>query len=350
LFWIRPRPLKQDQVHNILLIKLERIGDVVLSTPAIRAIKSFFPDSNISIVVNLYTKPLIKNDPHINEVYTYDKRKSLKKKIHFIKELRRKKFDLAVDLGTRDLLFTSVWLLSLSKTRIAVGLNNFGRGFLYNYKVSPSSTPLPYSQEVLNILAPLGITDVDIQPKLYLSEEDITYIQDYLTSMGIKSGDLLIGIHPGGYFKTLRWTKHGYAQVADYLITKYNAKVFFLGSTKEQPLVDEVVRLMKEKPIDVAGKTSLGQLMALISQCQLFIGGSSGPLNIALGLEVPTISFLGPSIPERWWPQGEKHIVLRKDLPCSPCRSGYCFRGDIACMVNITKEEVIEAVDKQLQF
>ena len=136
-------------------------------------------------------------------------------------------------------------------------------------------------------------------------------------------------------------------EVAD-LIKKYKAKVFFVGNHKERDLVDKIIALMDEEPINLAGKITLGQLMALISRCNLFIGNSSGPLNIALGFGIPTVSFLGPSVPERWWPCGEKNIVFRKGLPCSPCESRYCWRGDFACMKKIKPEEVIEAVDRQL--
>ena len=352
IFWIKPKPLDLKQIHKILLIKMERIGDLVLSTPAIRAIREKFPNGHISIIVNSYTKAIIKNDPHLDEVLVYDFKKSHKdliQKIRFVKNLRIRKFDLAIDLSTRDFLFTPVWLSYLSGAKSTLGLDNFGRGFLFNIKLKPEQKPRPLAKEILHILSPLGIDTSDMQPKLFISDEDKDYLQGFLVKEGIKEQDLLICIHPGGVFDTKYWKRDGYAKVAQYLIKQYKAKVIFIGSRQENNLADEIISLMGEKPINLVGKITLGQLMALILQCRLFIGNNSGPLNIAVGLNIPTISFLGPSIPERWRPQGEKNIVFRIELPCSPCELGYCWRRDFACMRGIGPEAVIDAVNRQLQ-
>jgi len=352
LFWIRLKRVSPEQIQRILLVKTERIGDLVLTTPAIRAIRQHFPQSNISMIVNSYTREIIENDPNIDEVIVYDAKSShrtLKQKIRFIKYLRSRKFDLAIDLGTRNFLLLPVLLIYFSKAKITLGLNNSGRGFLFNIKVKPYAQPRPLAEEVVSILHPLGINTSDMQPKLYLSEEDKNYSDRLFKEMSIGEKDLLVGIHPGGYFETLHWTREGYAKVADHLIQEHGAKVFLVGGPKDKDLAAKIKDLMENKPINLVSQTSLGQLMALISRCQLFIGGSSGPLNIALGFDIPTVSFLGPSIPERWRPQGEKHIVFRKDLPCSPCDSGYCYQKNIECMEGITPQEVIDAADKQLQ-
>ena len=351
LFWIRPKPVKNEFIQRILLIKMERIGDLVLTTPAIRALRQHFPTSTISMIVNSYSREIIEHDPHLDDVYVFDKQgihKTLKGKIQFVKKLRLRTFDLAVDLGTRDFLLLSPVLLSLSGARITLGLNNLGRGFLFNTKVRPYPKPRPLTEEICHILSPLGITCSDTQPELFLSDENRDSVEQYLSRNKIKEDDILVGIHPGAYYETIRWTKEGYAKVADHLMTKYHAKVFFVGGPKEKELVDEIAAMMANTPFNHAGKTSLGQLMALTSKCHLFIGGSSGPFNIALGFDIPTVSFMGPSIPERWRPQGEKNIVFRRDIPCSPCESGYCWKKDLSCMTGITAHEVIEAVDKQI--
>lgn len=351
-FWICPEPLDSGNINRILLIKIEHIGDLVLSTAAIRAIREHFPHSSITMLVNPYTKAIVDSDPHLDEVVVYDAQgihKSLIEKIRFIRNLRSKEFSLAIDLDTRSFLFTSVWLAYLSRAKVTLGLDGFSRGFLFNIKVKPYSQPRPLAEEVLHILLPLGIAVSDMQPRLFLSRENKSYIQGFLNREGVKEDDLLVIIHPGGYYETQWWTKEGYAKVAQHLIGKYGAKTFLVGGHKEKKLVNEIIALMSEKPINLAGKISLGQLMALISRCHLFIGNNSGPLNVALGFDIPTISFLGSGIPERWRPQGEKHIVFRKDLPCSPCQLGYCWRRDFACMREIKPEEVIEAVDRQLE-
>lgn len=353
IFWVRPKPLDLGRIHKILLIKMERIGDLVLSTPAVRTIKEKFPGSHISIIINPSIKEIVEKDPYLDEVVVYDVKRvhrSLLAKIRFVRDLRSRGFDLGIDLSTRDFFFLPVWLLYLSKAKVTLGLDNFGRGFLFNIKVKPYSKPRPYVEEVLHILSPLGIDTSDITPKLFFPDADKSDIRRILNKEGIEEDDFLICIHPGGIYETKYWRKDGYSKVAQHLIRKYGAKVIFVGSQEERELVDEIIALTNEEPINLAGRISLGQLMALISGCYLFIGNNSGPLHIAVGLNIPTISFLGPSIPERWSPQGERDIVFRKDLSCSPCNFGYCYRRDLACLREIMPEEVIDAVDRQLQF
>jgi len=125
LFWIKPCEIIEEEVKSILLLKLERIGDLVLTTPAIREVRKRFPNACIKMVVNTYTKPIIENDPNINEVLIYDKKAGILGKVRFVQGLKQEKFDLAIDLGTRDLLFLSSFLIFLSRAKASIGLNNY---------------------------------------------------------------------------------------------------------------------------------------------------------------------------------------------------------------------------------
>jgi lipopolysaccharide heptosyltransferase II len=352
LFWVRPKKLHAGHVRKLLVVKLERIGDLVLSVPAIHALKRKFPKSHITLVVNPYTKAIVSNDPSIDEIIVYDSNgphSGFRGKMSLLGLLRSRRFDVAIDLSTRDFFFLPVWLTYLSGAHLTLGLDNFARGFLFGIKVKPEKKPRPLAEEVLHILAPLNVTTSELQPKLFLSEEDRHYIKGYLESESITETDTLVCVHTGGFFKTQHWVEEGYSEVARYLIKRYNAKVFFVGSENEKTMVNEIINMIHERPFNLAGEISLGQLMALISRCHLFIGSSSGPLHIAVGLNVPTVSILGPTIPERWNPQEENHIILRKDLPCSPCESGHCWKTDYACMRHVTAQEVISAADRQLE-
>jgi lipopolysaccharide heptosyltransferase II len=352
LFWVRPKKLDAGHVRKLLVVKLERIGDLVLSVPAIHALKRKFPESHITLVVNPYTKAIVSNDPSIDEIIVFDSNgphSGFRGKMSLLGLLRSRRFDVAIDLSTRDFFFLPVWLTCLSGAHLTLGLDNFARGFLFNIKVKPKMMPRPLSEEVLHILSPLNVTTSELRPELFLSEEDRHYIKGYLESEGITETDTLVCVHNSGFFKTQHWVKEGYSEVARHLIKRYHAKVFFVGSENEKTMVNEIINMIHERPFNLAGEISLGQLMALISRCHLFIGSSSGPLHIAVGLNIPTVSILGPTVPERWNPQESNHIILRKDLPCSPCESGHCWKTDYACMRHITVQEVISATDRQLE-
>jgi len=319
---------------RILLIKIERIGDLVLSTPGIRAVKEKFPYSEISIVVNSYTKPIIEKFPYIDEIFEYNKKMRLAEKIKVIRMLRLRDFYLAIDLTTRDFFFTPVWLSFFSKAKLRIGLDNFGRGFLYNIKVAPYRYPCYYPQEIIHILCPLGIVVSNLQPQIFVSDRDRDWIREYLSSKITSSPDIIVVIHPGGYYKQQWWRKEGYARLGRCLAEEYNAVIFFVGDHRERVLIDEIINLISSKEsknkrlINTAGRLTLGQLMALISKSCLFIGNSSGPLHIAVGLKIPTVSFLSPNVSERWRPQGENNL---------------CFS-----LYNSNVDEVISAVKAQL--
>jgi len=327
------------------VVKLERIGDLVLSIPAIHSIKKKFPESKLTIIVNSYTQEVIKNDPNIDSVIVYNRNISVRDKIKFIKALRNERFDLAIDLTTRDFFFLPALIIYLTNAKIKIGLDNLGRGFLFDVRVNPPPNPMHLSQEVLNIVSSLGIEAEEIRPKLFVSNNDREYIKRFLKELDVREDRLLVVIHPGGHFKTQRWKEDGYAGVSDYLIKRYGACVFFIGDERDKEVMRRILSLTEEKPFDLVGKLSLGKVMALISVSHLFIGNNSGPLHIATALSIPTISFLGPTPEERWHPLGDRNIVFKKDLPCIPCELGYCLRNDFGCMQEIGVQEVIEAID-----
>jgi lipopolysaccharide heptosyltransferase II len=349
IFWVRPKRLDPDKVYNIAVAKLERIGDLILSLPAVSRIKAEFSRSSITMIVSPYTRPIVDKNPDLAEVLEYAPGMSLKEKIGFIRTLRQKKFDLAIDLNTRNFSFSPAWLLFFAKAKLTLGLNNYGRGFLYNIKVRPQRLPQFYGREVMHILEPLGIKAGDFRPKLFLPDESGSFINGYLDENNINPSETAV-VHPGGYYEALRWDKRKFAEAIQHLLEKHKMKVFIVGTTDEAEWAKDIVSFVssKKRPINMVGKLSLKELMILISKSRLFIGGSSGPLHIACGFGVPTISFLGPSIPERWWPQGDNNIVFRGKLSEVSFELEYSQNKDYSELKTVTSPEVIEAIDIQL--
>ena len=350
LFWIRRKKIDNSKTKAILLIKLERIGDLVLSLPAIRKIRSYFPESKIYMVATSYTKDIVEASPYIDELLVYDKAVSLKDKVSFIRMLRKYCFDLAIDLTTRNFMFLPVWILGFSKAKVTVGLNNYGRAFLYNIKVKPYPGVEIYGKEVMHILEPLGIKSDDYKPKLFLSKSNEEFIHMFFKERNINETVIKVVIHPGGYYDALRWEEEKYAEVTERILSNYKAAVFFVGSKREVSLIEKIVSWAGDSKniLNMAGRLSLGESMALIARANLFIGNSSGPLHIACGFDIPTISFLGPSIPERWRPQGEKNIVFRGKLSSKDYDIEYSQVKDYKQLKPITVKMVREAVDKIL--
>ncbi len=333
---------QKNRIKKILILRLDRIGDIVLSTPAIEAVRKGFPEASIAVMVKEGYKDLLINDPAINEVIGCKPLWDLK----FIRELRDRKFDLAVDL-VMDRDYKSAFLAYLSRAPYRAGYDIAGRGIFFNIKAGQGKEKKHLVENNLDVIRKLGIVPGGGRPKLHVAPQDSGFIRDFLSLQGIDQGEILVGIHPGGYYPSQRWPAERVASLSDEIIKRYPAKVVLIGGPKERDFIERAAGSMKVKAI-VVKDISLAHLTALIRRCQLLVCNNSGPLHIACALGVPTVSTMGPTLPWRWWPVGEGHIVLRKDLPCSPCGKGSC--GTHECMELITVDEMLEAVDRQMKL
>lgn len=268
-------------------------------------------------------------------------------KIGLVKSLRIDSFDLAVDLTCDYTLLPALWTY-LSGAKYRVGYDIYGRGFLFNKAVKHGRKHIHAIDEILNIVRSIGLDTQDKQPRISVTYKAKEIVRQFLSQMDIDDDNLLVGIHPGGHYPTQRWLEKRFAAVADRIMDKYKAaRLVLIGSWQDEEVIRRIEQNMKNEPI-VFLSQSLKGLLALIQRCQLLIGNNSGPLHMATAVDTPTVSTMGPTIPERWRPYGENHIVIRKDLPCSPCNSGYCRLKTHDCMKLITVEEVFEAADTQL--
>jgi heptosyltransferase II len=173
-------------------------------------------------------------------------------------------------------------------------------------------------------------------------------IESRLATEGVVPGDLLLGVHAGSVWATKRWLPEGFAAVADAAAQNWNARVVFLGGAKDETLMQQILPKMKTKPLNWVGKTSLRELIAVIARCQAFLTNDSGPMHIAVACGVPTIAIFGPTTRELgFFPYGNGHTVIEKNLPCRPCGlhgANKCPLGHFECMKSITPVEVSAAL------
>lgn len=333
---------QKNRIKKILILRLDRIGDIALSTPAIKAVRKSFPEAHIAVMVKEEYRDLLMNDPAINEVIGCKPFWDLK----FIGGLRDRKFDLAVDL-IMAWDYKSALLAYLSGAPYRAGYDIAGRGIFFNIKAGHGKEKKHLVENNMDVIRKLGIVPGGEKPQLHVAPQDSAFVKDLLSSQGIDQGEILVGIHLGGYYPSQRWPAERAAGLSDEIIKRYPAKVVLIGGPEERDLVERATGSMKVKAI-VVKDISLEHLMALIQRCQLLVCNNSGPLHIACALGVPTVSTMGPTLPWRWRPVGENHIVLRKDLPCSPCEKGFCKTHE--CMELITVEEMLDAVDRQMKI
>lgn len=340
-------------VRCILLMRLDGLGDLVLTLPAIRNIRAIFPRADITVLVSNGLGDLIRSTSYADNVWdNLERRKGLKEILRFIVQLRKHRFDLAIDLMPwSDRL--SALILFFTRASFKSGCDVGWRSFCLNIRVAP---PKEMKYEVENVLDIIRLTTgetVDSSLILPVGPESQKSVNLWLKELECASDELLIGIHPGAaelFRHKKAWAAEKFSQLGNFIMEKYKAKVFLIGGPGEIALCETIARQMNGKAIIVAGKIDIVRLVALMSRMTLFIGNHSGPLHLSLALKVPAVVISGPTDLIRWGPQGQEHIVVKKNLTCMPCEElGLrCLSGDFRCMSSISVGEVAEAVDRQL--
>jgi heptosyltransferase-2 len=342
---LRRKAFELGNIKKIIIFGQNRIGDNVLSIPALRTIRENFPKAKITIITNRYVKDILQNDGSINEILFY-KKENIFGKLKTLLILLKRKWDLGIDL-TCDYTFLPVFLLFISKAKFRIGYNIEERGFLFNRPIKWTIQKKHFVDRLFDILKEIDLEIKDKKVRLNVSEDSKKNINKFLDNNGILKDDFILGIHPGGYYSTQRWSLERFAEVADRIIKKYNAKIIIMVGDRERLLLNLMCSLMQEKAIGVYN-FSISELMALIKRCKLLICNNSGILHLATALDVPTVSTMGPTDSVMWWPQGENNIVLKADsLSCLGCKSASCTTHK--CLDLITVHDMLEAIDFQIR-
>lgn len=334
---------------RILVIRTDRIGDVVLSTPVIKNLRYNFPQSFIAMMVSPYTKDAVEGNPYLDEVVVYDKEKkqrTILANLKFIFNLRKYKFDLAIILHPTNRVHSISFLAGIKRR---VGYHK-KMGFLNTDKIKEKKYlgekhELDYN---LDLIGYLGIPIYDKSLFFPISRETEEAVSVFLEKNGLEEKNFIV-IHPGASCPSKLWPVENFASVADRLIGEFGFKILIVTDEKNSHLGERVKRLMEFSSI--LGRFSLKELGAILKKAKLFISNDSGPVHIAVAVNTPVISIFGrkqPGLsPKRWRPLGEKDMVLHKDVGCLNCLAHDCKIG-FKCIKSISPQEVLEAVRKIL--
>ena len=329
---------------KILVVNVNWLGDVLLSTAAIRAIKKANPDSHLACMVVERCVEILEDNPYLDEIIVFDEKKAQKgfiAKIRFIKELKKKEFDI-VFLFHRSFTRTLIALLAGIPERI--GYYTPKRSFLLTKKIKPINKDVHRLDHYLGIVQACGINSDGRNYELFVSEDDRKYAAELLKKEGVQDKDFVVVINPGGNWQPKRWPKDVFAKLSDRLANELKAKIIISGAAKDIILANQIAGQMTAKPIILAGKTTLKQLGALMQQVKLVVSADSGPMHIAAGVGANLVALFGPTSPLITGPIGKGKIkVIHKDIGCNiPCYKLNC--RDSRCMREISVEEVFEKV------
>lgn len=343
----------RDALSNfkILIIKFSSLGDIILSTAALRGIREKFSKENfkISFLTCEGSKDILLRSPYIDELLVCDlknKDKGLAGLWGIGKILRSKNFDIVIDLQNSR---SSHLLAYLSGCINRYGYDNRKFAFLLNHTIKDEKPPIDPVTHQFRILKMLGIDLMDNRLELWPSNQDVKTVDELLNSQWLSQAQKIVGINIGASkrWQTKRWPLEHLIRLCEELELK-DIRVIITGTQEDLPFADMLVNSLKNtKIINACGKTSINELAVLIKKCQVFISADSSPLHVASAVGTPFIALFGPTDYRRHLPPGNNHIMISKDLNCTPCYKTKCRSK--RCMTGIDPREVLEAVGKLLK-
>jgi heptosyltransferase-2 len=336
--------MQYKNISRILIRSANWVGDAIMSTPAIRAIRKNFPAAHIGILAKPWVSPLYENNPDIDEILIYDaagRHKGLMGKWRLSNDLKAFQFDLAILLQNA---FEAALLAFLAKIPNRMGYAADGRSALLTHRIH---RPHDYKRihqidYYLGILKRAGFETFGREQTLIISETERKNAEAILNFYGADNKELLIGINPGAAYGTAkRWFPDRYAELCRRIEEQVDAKFIVFGGPGEESLGEHICDQVGKNCINLCGKTNLRQAFALIETCRLFITNDSGLMHAAAALNIPQLAIFGSTNYTTTSPAGDKSTIIRIPTPCSPCLKPDC-PTDHRCMTAVTVDMVYE--------
>jgi heptosyltransferase-2 len=338
-----PFPFKTAK--NILVRSTNWIGDAVMTLPAMAAIRKNLPDAQITVLAKPWVAELFHICPDVDDVMIFQApgiHEGLSGRFQLAAELRKKRFDAAILLQNA---IEAAILSRLAGIRVRVGYNSDIRGFLLTHSVQRTKTIRRVHQidYYLEMVKSLGFMSAGREVKLRVGRDYADIASSLFENFNIPSDKPLIGIAPGAtYGPAKMWFPERFATVADRFTEELAATILLFGSQADRAVTEKVRRHAFHPLIDIAGKTSLKEAMALIARCRLFLSNDSGLMHVAGAMGIPTVAVFGSTNPVTTSPVGEKSVIVTKSVSCSPCLKKTCDT-DFRCMDLITVDDIYEA-------
>ena len=348
---------------KILLVRLRLIGDVVFTTPLVRALRRTYPDAHLTYVVEPWAAPVVRDNPHLDAVMVVPKRSGLARWYDDIAcawRLRTERFDIAIDLhgGPR-----SAWLTWASGAGVRIGYRIAGRSWMYTDVIERVHDFLPRHSVVnqWDLLAPLGIPACEPARdavEMRLNAAGDARVARVLRDAGVGPHHQLIVMHVSASNRFRRWPAEAFAAATVELARRDPSRRVMLTSgpsdaSAARGIAEESkARLGAGAATVLHGQFDVAELRALAARAAVYIGGDSGPLHIASTTETPVVALLGPTLPERSLPWRDPRwfteAIDAGALPCRPCHMRTCAPGDFRCLTSITPDRVVAAAERAL--
>ncbi len=370
---------------RILIRSTNWIGDAVMTTPAVHTIRTNFPDAEITMLAVPWVADIFRMNPDVDNLFIYDKKHlyqgKMKGPLKLAGDLKPFAFDMAFLLQNS---FEAALITKMAGIPVRAGYKRDGRGLLLTHgvKISAETRKKHHVHYYQDMLAALGLTPGDNALRLPLLESleakavgfvdcmkhqnpvsaaDLSQVEPCeglppIQSLNSERVDIpVIGFNPGAAFGPAKqWPVDKFAKLAELICDNYGDSgcVIMVFGTDADSKAAAKIRNASERSLyhvlDMTGKTSLKQAMALIKCCDAFVTNDSGLMHVAAGLNTPSIAIFGSTDHIATGPFSDNSIILRREMDCSPCMQTHCPKGHLKCLESISAEDVYEDLAKML--
>lgn len=342
--------MDKNNIRTILIRGANWVGDALMTTPVVEAIRHNFPEARISMLVVPWVMDLFTHNPHIDEVIPYfreGRHKGLQGKMVLLKELKGRKFDLSILLQNA---FEAALLAWGARIPRRAGYNTDRRGWLLTHAVSmrPEYKKVHQTQYYLAMVRGLDLEAPETDMFLHVPDEYTTYFNSRIKDYGYEGRPLIV-LAPGATYGSAKmWPGERYNLLAKELARYGGARLVILGSDQEKGVGDGIVKMVgKDAAVNLSGATSLLEAAAWIKHATLVISNDSGLMHIAAALSKPQLAIFGPTNRITTGPRNGKATIIYHETVCAPCLKVRC-PTDHRCMESITVEEVFGAACRML--
>jgi len=338
-------------VNRLLIRSTNWIGDAVMTTPAVRSIRNNFPHAHISMLAKPWVAPVFAHSPQVDDIIEFDangRHRGVTGILRLSKDLRRFRFDAAVFLQNAAEAALIAFMAGIPRR---IGFDTDARRLLLTHPVrcTPSIKAIHQTGYYLEILKGVGLHTGAQTLELNLGAADKQKARQVLRDHGMGPDAPIIGLNPSATFGPAKqWFPRRYAALGERLHREYDATMLIFGGPSDRDLGGRISGMMNAPCIDLSGRTSLGEAMALIDRCDAFVTNDSGLMHVAAALNTPLVAVFGSTNSSTTSPYADSSRIVRVPMDCSPCMQPVCPLGHMNCMKAVSVEMVTDALSALL--
>lgn len=354
--------------ERILVLRPDHLGDVLMMTPVLRALKTKYPRAHLAVLVGSWAEDLVRYNPHVDERIVYDcpwwagirgpqsqggrfarLQRFLDGYRPLLARLREGRYDLVLDpRGDFRHLLLLMWLPGIP---YRIGYGRTGGDYLLTHVV-PFDPQLHNVQKNLEVLSPLGISGADPTTEVHAGSDADEKIGEILAEAGVGPGERIAVVHPGARTPIKKWPADRFALAADHLARRHGMRIVLVGGSEERELAARVRAAMLEPAIELAGRLSLLELVALFERCDLALSNDSGPMHLAASTPARMVAVFGPTDPSIYGYRAPGRAIVHHRLDCCPCHfEDACPLTPepvSKCLDEVSADEVVARIDQVL--